>query len=306
MHVTMRQLQVFEAVARMESFTRAAEELHLSQPAVSMQISQLERQVGLPLFEQMGKRIFLTGAGHEIRHYARQILGLVAEATKVVDDMKGLRHGILDISVATTANDFAARLIAAFSGAHVELQYRLDVTNRETLLRQLEANEKDLVIMGRPPQGSDLEATPFMENPLVVIAAPGHSLAALKQIPLSRLVEETFVLRERASGTRTAIERFFSAQGIVLTSSMEMTSNEAIKQAVRAGLGLGIVSLHTVPLELETGRLRVLDVQDFPILRHWYVVHRRDKRLSTAAQSFKQFVLARARDFADLPPSSAG
>lgn len=305
MHITMRQLQVFEAVARMESFTRAAEELHLSQPAVSMQVSQLERQVGLPLFEQMGKRIFLTGAGNEMRHYARQILGLVAEATKVVDDMKGLRHGILDISVATTANDFAARLIAAFSGAHVELQYRLDVTNRETLLRQLEANEKDLVIMGRPPQGSDLEATPFMENPLVVIAAPGHSLGTLKQIPLSRLVAETFVLRERASGTRTAIERFFSAQGIGLTSSMEMTSNEAIKQAVRAGLGLGIVSLHTVPLELETGRLRVLDVQDFPILRHWYVVHRRDKRLSTAAQSFKQFVLARARDFADLPPSSS-
>jgi len=303
MHITMRQLQVFEAVSRLESFTRAAEELHLSQPAVSMQISQFENQVGLPLFEQLGKRIFLTSGGREMHHYARQILGLVDEASRVVDDMKGLRRGILDISVASTANDFAARLLAAFSVAHGHLKYRFDVTNREALLRQLEANEKDLVIMGQPPDDPTLEATAFMDNPLVVIASPDHALVSDHAITLPRLAQEAFVLRDRASGTRTAIERFFAAHDIALNSSMEMTTNEAIKQVVRAGLALGIVSLHTVPLELETGRLKVLDVQGFPIMRHWFVVHRREKRLSLAAQEFKQFVLSRAHEFADLPRS---
>ncbi len=294
MNVTLRQLKVFESVVRHLSFTRAAEELFLTQPAVSMQIKQLEGHVGLPLFEQLGKKIFLTEAGEEFHRYSRSITQLLREAEEVLAELKGVRRGRLDISVATTANYFATRLLAAFSKKFEHLNYRLDVTNRETLLQQLDANEKDLVIMGKPPEGLDLVAEAFMDNPLVVIAHPGHALAAARQIPLERLQKETFVVREHGSGTRIAMERFFTQRAMQLTTSMEMTSNEAIKQAVQAGLGLGIVSVHTVPLELEMRRLVVLDVAHFPILRHWYVVHRRGKRLTTVAQAFKEYVFSEA------------
>jgi DNA-binding transcriptional LysR family regulator len=175
------------------------------------------------------------------------------------------------------------------------------VTNRESLLRQLESNEKDLVIMGKPPEGLDLVAEPFMENPLVIIAAPNHALVGKKKIPLKRIQQETFVVREHGSGTRIAMERFFSEHGVDITKGMEMSSNEAIKQAVQAGLGLGIVSIHTLELELEAKRLAVLDVQSFPILRHWYVVHRAGKRLSPVAQVFKEFILKEAGKLLQVP-----
>jgi len=297
MRVTLRQLKVFEAVARHLSFTRAAEQLHLTQPAVSMQIKQLEGNLGLPLFEQLGKKVYLTEAGREMYHYSRRIQGELAEAGAVLEELKGVTRGRLAISVASTANYFAPRLLAAFSKRHERVTFSLDVTNRETLLRQLESNEKDLVIMGRPPEGMDLVAEAFMDNPLVVIAPVGHPLAREKQIPLTRLQKETFVVRESGSGTRIAMERFFSEQGVTLITGMEMSSNEAIKQAVGAGLGLGIVSVHTLELELETKRLAVLDVEAFPILRHWYVVHRKGKRLSPVAQAFKAFVLEEAERY---------
>lgn len=297
MHVTLRQLKVFEAVARHLSFTRAAEQLHLTQPAVSMQIKQLEGNLGLPLFEQLGKKVYLTEAGREMYHYSRRIQGELAEAEAVLEELKGVTRGSLAISVASTANYFAPRLLAAFSKRHERVTLSLDVTNRETLLRQLENNEKDLVIMGRPPEGMDLVAEAFMDNPLVVIAPPDHPLAQLTRVPLARLQQEIFVVREMGSGTRIAMERFFSEQGVTLTTGMEMSSNEAIKQAVGAGLGLGIVSVHTLELELETKRLAVLDVEAFPILRHWYVVHRRGKRLSPVAQAFKAFVLEAAERY---------
>ncbi|MDH5693179.1 MAG: LysR family transcriptional regulator [Gammaproteobacteria bacterium] len=301
LHITIRQLRVFESVARHLSYTRAAEELYLSQPAVSMQIKQLEEHLGIPLFEQLGKKNYLTAAGKEMHHYSREMLRLLDEAEGVLQDIKGLHRGTLDISVATTANDFATRLLAAFSKEYEDLNYRLDVTNRGTLLDQLVANEKDLVIMGRPPRDMDLEVVPFMDNPLVVIASLDHELTKKKSIPLSRLTQETFVVRERASGTRIAMERFLSDHGVDVVTSMEMTSNEAIKQAVQAGLGLGVVSIHTVRLELETGRLKILDVEDFPIMRHWYVVHRKGKRLSPVASAFKEFILNQASEFELLP-----
>lgn len=293
LNVTLRQLKVFEAVARNLSFTRAAEELFLSQPAVSMQIKQLEGNIGVPLFEQLGKKIYLTEGGREFYRYSRAISQILIEAEQVLAELKGVKRGRLDISVATTANYFATRLLAVFSKQYEHLNYRLDVTNRETLLQQLEANEKDLVIMGRPPDDLDLVAEPFMENPLVVIAQPGHALAG-QSVALERLRQETFVVRERGSGTRIAMERFFTERGVQIHTGMEMSSNEAIKQAVQAGLGLGIVSVHTLSLELETRRLALLDVEGFPILRHWYVVHRRGKRLTAVAQAFKEFVLAQA------------
>ncbi|MDH5632301.1 MAG: LysR family transcriptional regulator [Gammaproteobacteria bacterium] len=291
MNITFRQLQVFRSVARHLSYTQAAQELHLSQPAVSMQVKQLEENLGLPLFEQMGKKTYLTDAGHEFYNYSQEINRLLNEAGEVLENLKGVRGGRLSVSVASTANYFATRLLADFSRQHSDITISLDVTNRRSLLDQLINNETDLVIMGKPPEGLDLVTEPFMDNPLVVIGPPDHPLVSEQDIPMSRLQQETFVVREPGSGTRIAMERFFSQQGVHLTTGMEMTSNEAIKQAVEAGLGLGIVSIHTLTLELETRRLAILDAQSFPILRHWYVVHRQGKRLSPAAMAFRDYVL---------------
>lgn len=295
LHFTFRQLSVFEAVARHLSYSRAAEELHLTQPAVSMQIKQLEENAGTPLFEQLGKKIYLTEAGRELSHYSRVIAQQLAEAESVLGELKGLQRGKLKISVASTANYFVPQLLAIFSQRFPTVTVSLDVTNRQALLAQLVNNEMDMAIMGQPPEGMHLVAESFMENPLVVIAPVNHPLAATKKIPLARLQSETFLVREQGSGTRVAMERFFSQHGIQFQAGMEMSSNEAIKQAVQAGLGLGILSLHTIELELETKRLKVLDVKGFPIMRHWYVVHRKDKRLSTAAQAFKAFLLTEAK-----------
>ncbi len=294
-HFTFRQLSVFEAVARLLSYSRAAQEMHLTQPAVSMQIKQLEENVGLPLFEQLGKKIYLTEAGHELYHYSRTIAQQVAEADSVLSDLKGLQRGRLKISVASTANYFAPQLLANFSQRFPTVTVSLDVTNRQALLAQLAHNEMDMAVMGQPPEGLDLVAESFMENPLVVIAPVSHALAIEQEIPLERLRSETFLVREEGSGTRIAMERFFDQHGIQFRTGMEMSSNEAIKQAVQAGLGLGILSLHTIELELETKRLKVLEVEGFPIMRHWYVVHRKDKRLSTVALAFKAFLLTEAK-----------
>jgi len=302
MNVTFRQLKVFEAVARHLSFTQAAQELHLTQPAVSMQIKQLEETTGLPLFEQLGKKTYLTEAGREMYQYSHSISALLNEAEEVLEQLKGVQTGRLNISVASTANYFATRLLAAFAKQYPGTSFSLDVTNRATLLHQLSHNEKDLVIMGRPPAEMDLITEAFMENPLVIIAPPDHPLAGRRNIPLAQLQAETFVVREPGSGTFIAMERFFTEHGVCLTTGMEMTSNEAIKQAVEAGLGLGIVSIHTLELELESGRLITLDVNMFPILRHWYVVHRKGKRLSPVATAFKQFVVTKAGSLSTSMP----
>ena len=284
MHLTLRQIEVFNAVARHRNYTRAAEELHLSQPAVSMQVRQLEEGIGLPLFEQVGKQIHLTDAGEQMYAYGRNITNLLTEAEGVFEAIKGVECGNLTISVATTASHFATRLLAEFTKQHEGITISLDVTNREALRRQLENNEPDLVIMGQPPKGVDVEAAAFMENPLVMIAPAKHALIGQKKIPLSHFANESFVVRELGSGTRGATQRFFDEHGVPFNTGIEMTSNEAIRQAVEAGLGLGVVSIHTLELELETGRLEILDVEDFPIIRHWYVLQRKGKRLSPAAQ----------------------
>ena len=298
MKVTLRQLKVFESVASHSSYTRAAEELHLTQPAVSMQIKQLEGNIGISLFERLGKKTYLTEAGKELYSCSTAISRQLDEVDELLEEMKGVSRGRLRISVASTANYFATRLLAGFSKLHKGVTVVLDVTNRAGLLTQLANNETDLVIMGQPPDKLDLTINAFMDNPLVVIAPPSHQLTAEKQIPFGRLQEEIFVVREPGSGTRIAMERYFSERGARLTTGMEMTSNEAIKQAVEAGLGLGIVSIHTLELELETGRLAVLDARAFPILRHWYIVHREGKRLSPIAQAFKIFVLDEATSMA--------
>lgn len=301
MHVTLRQLKVFEAVARNLSYTRASEELHLTQPAVSIQIRQLEEKIGLPLFEQLGKRIFLTEAGRELHRYSKAIGRQLVEAEETFAELKGLGRGRLVVSVASTAGFFATRLLADFCRLHEGITLSLEITNRETLLSRLEANETDIVLMGRPPGDFELVSEPFMDNPLVVIAPPGHPLTQRRKIQLAELMKEPFVVRESASGTRRAMEKFFTEQQIALRTAMQMTSNEAIKWAVMAGLGLGIVSVHTLELELAGGQLAILDVESFPIVRQWYVIHRHGKRLSPIARAFKEYILKQAPRVWGLP-----
>ena len=250
MHITIRQLQVFEAVARQLSYTRAAEELHLTQPAVSMQIKQLESSVGLSLFEQLGKRVFMTQAGETMLSHAQTIMRHLGTAQEEMDELKGVDSGRLRIAVASTVNYFATRLLATFTRLHPSVQITLDVTNRETLLQKLEDNQPDVVLMGKPPKDLDLDADAFMDNPLIMIARPDHPLSKDRPIALKELAAETFVVRESGSGTRIAMERFFDQKSFVPSATIEMTGNETIKQSVEAGLGLAIVSIHTVELEL--------------------------------------------------------
>ncbi len=291
MNLTIRQLRVFEAVAQHSSFTKAADELYLSQPAVSMQIKQLEENVGLPLFEKMGRKIHLTEAGRELHIYGKAIFRQLDEMEEVLEAQKGVSRGRLDIAVASTITCFAPRAMGLFFRRYPGVKLSLEVTNRKNLMRLLEANEKDIILMGKPPESLDLESVPFMDNPLVVIAPTSHPLAKEKNIPLERIAEETFLVREMGSGTRLAMERFFDENGITPVKGMEMVGSEAIKQAVRAGLGLAVVSTHTIDLELETGRLVVLDIEGFPLMRKWFMVHRRGKRLSPSAQAFHDFLL---------------
>jgi len=295
LHFTLRQLQVFEKVASHLNYSHAAKELFLSQPAVSMQIKQLEGHIGLPLFEQMGKKIYLTDAGRELYQYSRAITQQLAEMESVINEMKGLDQGKITLSVVNTANYFTPQLLATFCQRYPSINVILQVANRDAVLQHLADNDTDLAIMGQPPDGQGISAEKFLDNPLVVIAAPDHPLTRLKRVNFIRLAKETFLSRERGSGTRSAMERIFADNHVQPRVSMEMETNEAIKQAVQAGMGLGILSKHSIELELETRRLVMLDVEHFPLVRHWFVAHRSSKRLSSAALAFKQFLLDDAR-----------
>jgi LysR family transcriptional regulator, low CO2-responsive transcriptional regulator len=293
MHVTLRQLRIFEAVARHQSISRAAAELHLTQPAVSMQVKQLEEQIGVPLVEQVGKRMFLTDAGQELRGHAQGIAERIDTLNDAMEQFRGLGRGMLRLAVVSTVNYFLPQLIAAFHQDHPGVRIALQVANRDEVLAALADNSTDLAITGRPPEGADVMAQHFLDNPLVVIAAPDHPLAAeTAPIALSRLAQETLVVREPGSGTRAAIERHFATHGLAVRAGCELGTNEALKQAVRAGLGVGIVSSQTIDLELQARCLAVLPVEGFPIVRRWYVLHRRAKRLSAAADTFRERLLA--------------
>jgi DNA-binding transcriptional LysR family regulator len=259
-----------------------------------MQIKQLEGVLGLPLVEHMGKRIQLTLAGQEVLGSCHVIEHELADLEQALADLQGLKGGTLTVSAASTASVFAARLMARYRTLHPDVRISLNVVNRETLLQQLADNSIDLALMGQPPEGLDLDARPFMDNPLVVIAATSHPLAGVSAVPLTRLIEEPLVGREPGSGTRGALEKFLAEHGLSVTPAMEMNKNEAIKQAVEAGLGVGLVSLYTVQAELASGQLCILDVQGFPLQRQWYMVQREGKRLSPAAQAFAELVLQEA------------
>jgi DNA-binding transcriptional LysR family regulator len=289
--VTLRQLRSFAEVARRQSFTAAAKALHLTQPAVSMQVRQLEGAAGLPLIEQLGRQVHLTEAGRELLRYAGGIADLLREAEDAMKALQGIGGGELSIAVTSTAKYFAPRLLAEFRRRHADVRLRLAVSNREAVVRALTDNTVDLAVMGRPPRGLETEAAAFAKHPIAVIAAPDHALAGRRRLPIEALAGETFIIRERGSGTRNAMEHVFAERGFRARETLEMSSNETIKQAVMAGMGIAFLSTHTIGLELRAGRLVLLAVTGLPVMREWYVIHRRGKRLSPAAQAFKSFLL---------------
>ena len=291
---TLRQLETFAAVARTKSLTRAADEVHLTQPAVSMQLKQLEDAVALPLTEPAGRGIQLTDAGREFARNVEEVLDRVAHLEELAARWKGVRSGRIRLGVVSTAKYFIPRLLAQFLRSHPGVDFRMTIHNREEILEELRANTVDFAIMGRPPDEIDCVATPFAPNLLGVVAAPEHALARRRAIAPAQLSGEAFIVRESGSGTRAAMERFFSAHHVKWRTAMEMSSNESIKQAVIAGLGLGFLSLHTVGAELDAGRIVLLDVAGLPVERHWFAVRRAARRLVPAAEEFGEFLAREA------------
>ncbi len=291
LHLTLRQLQVFESVARHLSLSRAAEELHLSQPGVSMQLKKLAEAVGHPLLEQTSKKVKLTEQGQELVVAAREVLGSVKRYELSLVARRGLAGGTLRIVAITTAAYFVPRLLGEFSNRHPGVKISLRVTNREQVLESLAAGLDDLFILGQPPEGLAVTAIPFLENPLVVLASPEHPLASKKAIPLASLAAESWLLREPGSGTRKAVERLFAEQGFKITPCMELGSIEAIKQAVLAGLGISVLSRHALALHAPD-QFAILDAVGFPILRQWYAVHPAGRQRSVVASTFLDFLLS--------------
>jgi DNA-binding transcriptional LysR family regulator len=290
--VTLRQLRAFEAVARHLSFSRAALELRLTQPAVSMQMKQLEDAAGVPLLEQVGRRLYLTEAGRELYRHTRAVQRQLEDAAQTLAAQKGVNQGTLDITLISTAKYFAPRYLARFCAPYPGVKLKLTVSNRAGLLQRLMDNETDLAIMGHPPEGLDIVAEPFARNPHAIIGPPDHPLARARRIALRRLAGENFLIREPGSGTRSLMERVFRTHGMSVNATMEISSDETIKQAAIAGMGIAFLSLNTVELERQTGRLAVLDVIGMPVMRDWYIVHRKEKRLPPVASAFREFLLS--------------
>ena len=291
-NVTFRQLRVFTEVARQLSFARAAEALHLSPPAVTMQVKELEAQIGLPLFERSGRAVSLSTTGEYYLVYAKRLLATLKDAEDAMARFRRLETGLLTIGLVSTAKYFVPRLLARFRQEHPGVDVRLQVSqNREQLLALLHANECDLAVMGRPPKEMATRAEPFAPHPLVFVAPPDHPLLRLGHPPAEALAPYPFIVREQGSGTRSAMDAFFREHRVEPRLQMELASNETIKQSVMAGMGLSFLSLHTVGLELRTGLLAWLEVEGTPVLRSWNLVHPLSKLLSPAAEAFRYFVL---------------
>ncbi|GAB4377678.1 MAG: LysR family transcriptional regulator [Elainellaceae cyanobacterium] len=296
-HATLHQLKVFEATARHGSFTRAAEELFLTQPTVSMQVKQLTKAIGLPLFEQVGKRLYLTDAGRELFATCQEIFQKLEQLEMTVADLKGMKQGKLRLAVITTTKYFMPRMIGPFCKQYPGIDVSLIVTNHERVLDRLANNQDDLYVMSQLPENIDVEAHSFLENPLVVVAPKDHPLVNEKNISLKRLVEEPFIMREPGSGTRRAFQKMLDAQKLSVKVRLELGSNEAIKQAIAGGLGLSVLSRHT--LLTDNSDVTILDVDDFPIERHWYLVYLAGKQLSVVASSFFEYLQEAAAGLAE-------
>lgn len=295
-HATLHQLKIFDTLARCMSFARAAEELHLTSPALSIQVKQLAEAVGAPLYEQIGKKLHLTESGRVLAGACRDVFERLERLDMELADLKGLKQGTLRLAVITGAKYLIPGLLGAFCERHPGIDVSLKVTNRERVLERLAGNLDDLYVLGQPPEGLALSTLPFMENPLVVVARSDHPLATRKAIPPADLAGEPFLVREEGSGTRITSDRFFAGHGVKLRARMELGSIEAIKQAVAAGLGLAVLSSHALNLDWSSGEFAILDVQGFPIVRHWYLAYPQGKQLSVVAAAFRDFLLEQGRE----------
>ena len=284
---TLKQLYSFEAVVRLKSFTKASKELFITQPAVYMQIQQLTENIGSDLLKTHGKTVTPTYIGKLLYKTCIEVISLLEQTRVDINQTLDPDAGHLQIAVATTTNSFVSRALAQFKSKYPKMTFHLEVTNRELLLEKLSNNDTDLVIMGEPPNDMNLDIHPFMENPLIVIAHPENPLLHQKNT-IEDLENETLITREQGSGTRNTIER---VTGMVFDSEIQINSNEAIIEAVQAGLGIGFVSKHTVELELNYGIIKQLKMEKFPITRHWHVVHNKNSKLSPIAQRFKKFII---------------
>jgi LysR family transcriptional regulator, low CO2-responsive transcriptional regulator len=287
-HATLHQLKVFEATARHGSFTRAAEELFLTQPTVSMQVKQLTKAIGLPLFEQVGKKLYLTEAGKELFSTCKEIFVNLEQLEMTIANLKGMKQGKLRIAVITTTKYFMPRLLGPFCQLYPGIDVALTVTNHEQVIDRLANNQDDLYVLSQLPEHMDVKAHPFLENPLVVVAPRSHPLAQERNIPLKRLVEEVFIMREPGSGTRRSFQKLLDSQDLKVRVRLELGSNEAIKQAIAGQLGLSVLSRHT--LLSDSQELTILDVEGFPLQRQWYIVSLGGKQLSVVANTFLEYL----------------
>ncbi len=293
-HATLRQLQIFEAIVRSGSFTAAAEELHLTQPTVSIQIRKLREALGLTLFEQIGRKIFPTAAGQALYTACREILSSLSHLEMNLAEMQGMQRGRLRIAAVTTTEYFAPSILGQFAKLYPNIDLSLEVVNLDYLYARLAKNEDDLYLVGTVHAAENLTIYPFAANPLVVIAAADHPLSQQKNIPLSALANEPFLMREAGSGSREAALRVFEEAGIRPKIRMALGSNEAIKRAVAGGLGIAVTSLYLLYAEGLAGSVVVLDVERFPLMRQWHIVYPIGKELSIVARTFLHFVLSDA------------
>lgn len=291
MNITIRQINIFVEVARHLSITKAANALFLTQPAVSMQIKQLEDMVDLPLLNHVGKKLSITQAGEEFLKYCVRIRNELFEVKELMQEFKGVKRGTLSISVASTLSHFAVQTIKNFLIQHPKIKIKFEVNNRKTVLENLKNSTADIVLMGKPPLHQDLEFSVIKENPLIVIAPANHRLALISNIKLKEICKHTFVIREQGSGTLAAFKSILDNNNLELSDYMTINNNESIKLCVEAGLGLGVVSIHTVKSNLKNGSIVKLDVDQFPIIKQWYIVNRKSYHLPAVAQVFRDFVI---------------
>ena len=294
-HVTLRQFQVFEAIYRLGSFTRAAEELFLTQPTVSMQIKKMTDSLGLPLFEHVGRNVEPTEVGSIVYDACKVMFQNLSNLEMKIADMKGLKRGRLSLGVVTTAKYIAPELLGEFSREYPGIDLALKVTNRDTIIERMQLNSDDIYIMGQsgqsPSNEIEMVSYPFSPNPLVVMAPRNHPLVGKKNISMEELSNEPFIIREPGSGIRDATFKQFDSVGLKPKVRMEVGNNEAIKHAVVGGLGISVLSLHTISLEGTEGPIAILDVEGFPIIRNWYLVHPKGKELSLVAKTFLDFAV---------------
>ncbi|MEM8828259.1 MAG: LysR substrate-binding domain-containing protein [Cyanobacteria bacterium P01_G01_bin.19] len=288
---TLHQLKVFETVARNGSFTRAAEELSITQPTVSSQVKQLTRAIDLPLFEQIGKSLYLTDAGKELLITCQDVFERLNNFEMKVADLKGTKQGQLKLAVITTAKYFVPRLLGSFCQHYPGIDVALKVTNHHEIQQRMLNNQDDLYIVSNPHRDIDLKSQPFLNNPLVVVARKDHPLANRRNIDIQELNDQPFIMREQGSGTRDSIIQLFDEHDISVRVKLELGSNEAIKQAISGGLGISILSEHCLISERVSGELTILDFEHFPIRRRWFVCHLAGKKLSVIAETFLEYLL---------------